>query len=195
MNLPGVYEIFLNEWKDLQTCWIISDTHFGEDDLKSGFSNRPSDDDLVKLINSKVGKKDLLIILGDCGDIEYVKKLKGYKVLVAGNHDKGMNNYKEIFKMVFSGPVIIGPKLILSHEPVDIPWAFNLHGHIHDLRHKNDDHHFNVCAEAINYTPVNMNQWMKEGHLSHIEDIHRDTIDRAIERCIKREEKKRKKKK
>ena len=71
-----------------------------------------------------------------------------------------MNNYKDIFKMVFSGPVMIGEKLILSHEPVDIPWTFNIHGHIHDLRHKNDDHHFNVCAEAINYTPVNMNQWM-----------------------------------
>lgn len=192
MNLPGVYEIFLNEWKDLQTCWIISDTHFGEDDLKSGFFNRPSDDDLIKLINSKVGKKDLLIILGDCGDIEYIKKLKGYKVLVAGNHDKGMNNYKDIFKMVFSGPVMIGEKLILSHEPVDIPWAFNIHGHIHDLRHKNDDHHFNVCAEAINYTPVNINQWMKQGHLSRIETIHRDTIDRATERSRKREAKKKK---
>ena len=190
MNLPGVYEIFLNEWKDLQTCWIIYDTHFGEDDLKSGFSSRPSDDDLVKLIKSKVGKKDLLIILGDCGNIEYVKKLKGYKVLVAGNHDKGMNNYKDIFKMVFSGPVMIGEKLILSHEPVDISWAFNIHGHIHDLRHKNDDHHFNVCAEAINYTPVNMNQWMKQGHLSCIETIHRDTIDRATERSRKREAKK-----
>lgn len=187
MNLPGVYEIFLNEWKDLQTCWIISDTHFGEDDLKGGFSNRPSDDDLVKLINSKVGKKDLLIILGDCGDIEYVKKLKGYKVLVAGNHDKGMSNYKDIFKMVFSGPVMIAENIILSHEPIEnLPfWCVNLHGHDHTGR-RNDKRHFNFCADVINYEPVNFNQWMKEGHLSKIESIHRETIDRATERKRKR---------
>lgn len=186
MNLPGVYEIFLNEWKDLQTCWIISDTHFGEDDLKGGFSNRPSDDDLVKLINSKVGKKDLLILLGDCGDIEYVKKLKGYKVLVAGNHDKGMSNYKDVFKMVFSGPLTIGEKLILSHEPINVPWAFNIHGHVHDRRHKNDKNHFNCCADVINYEPINFNQWMKSGYLAHIDSIHREIIDAAIIRKAKR---------
>lgn len=187
MNLPGVYEIFLNEWKDLQTCWIISDTHFGEDDLKGGFSNRPSDDDLVKLINSKVGKKDLLIILGDCGDIEYIKKLKGYKVLVAGNHDKGMSNYKDIFKMVFSGPVMIAENIILSHEPIEnLPfWCVNLHGHDHTGR-RNGKRHFNFCADVINYVPVNFNQWMKAGHLSKIESIHRETIDRATERKRKR---------
>lgn len=187
MNLPGVYEIFLNEWKDLQTCWIISDTHFGEDDLKGGFSCRPSDDDLVKLINSKVGKKDLLIILGDCGDIEYVKKLKGYKVLIAGNHDKGMSNYKDIFKMVFSGPVMIAENIILSHEPIEnLPfWCVNLHGHDHTGR-RSDKRHFNFCADVINYIPVNFNQWMKEGHLSKIESIHRDTINKANIRKAKR---------
>ena len=188
MNLPGVYDIFLEKMDDYQTCYMISDCHFGDTDLQEGFPNRPSDEELVKLINSRVGRKDALWILGDCGDIEYVKKLRGYKVLVAGNHDQNLTAYKEVFDMVFAGPVILGPKLILSHEPVNIPWAFNIHGHDHGgAKRKN---HLNVCADVIGYTPVNMNQFMKSGALSHIETIHRTTIDSATARKAKRRGKK-----
>lgn len=186
MNLPGVYDIFLEKMSDYQTCYMISDCHFGDADLKAGTSNRPSDDELVKCINSRVGRKDVLWILGDCGDIEYVKKLRGYKILVAGNHDKNLTAYKEVFDMVFSGPVMLGPKLILSHEPVDVPWAFNIHGHCHSKNKKSDNHHFNVCADVLDYAPVNLNQWMKQGHLSGIKPLHRTIIDAAAERKAKR---------
>lgn len=91
-----------------------------------------------------------------------------------------------LFDEVYEGPVMIGEKLILSHEPVDIPWAFNIHGHIHDSKHKNDKCHFNVCSNAIGYVPINMNQWMKQGYLSHVESIHRTTINKATERKKKR---------
>jgi calcineurin-like phosphoesterase family protein len=58
---------------------------------------------------------------------------------------------------------MIGEKLILSHEPLPMmPWVFNIHGHVHDRRHKNDDRHLNVCSDAINYSPVNLNKLMKE---------------------------------
>lgn len=238
MNLPGVYDIFLEKVNNYQTCYIISDCHFGDTDLQASFSNRPSDEELVKLINSRVGRKDVLWILGDCGDIKYIKKLHGYKILLLGNHDTGASNYQrqkwikkfdkdkfqkneaiaemkrlypnchytisesynfhepfeyweieadnKLFDIVFTGPIMLGPKLILSHEPVDVPWAFNIHGHIHDSKHKNDKYHFNVCSDVINYTPINFNQWMKHGYLSHIESIHRTTIDFATERKKKR---------
>ena len=89
-----------------------------------------------------------------------------------------------LFDEVFEGPVMLGEKLILSHEPVDVPWAFNIHGHDHaGAKRKN---HLNVCADVIGYTPVNMNQFMKSGALSHVETIHRDTIDKATERKAKR---------
>ena len=81
---------------------------------------------------------------------------------------------------------MISEKLILSHEPIDISWAFNLHGHIHDSKHKNDKYHFNVCSDVIGYMPVNMNQWMKQGYLSRIESIHRTTINSAIIKKAKR---------
>lgn len=185
MNLPGVYDIFNKAWKNYQTIYIISDTHFGDDDLKKAFPNRPSDDELVKLINSKVGKKDLLIHLGDVGDLEYMKKIRGHKILIAGNHESGLEKYKEVFEQVFSGALIIGEKLLLSHEPIDAQWIFNLHGHNH-IGAKTNKYHLNVCADVIGYTPINFNQFLKSGTLSKIQTIRRTVIDKATERKKKR---------
>lgn len=241
MAIAGLYKTF-NHWHQEGTLFIYSDPHFGDAELAAGVFNRPTDEEQLAMINSKVGKNDTIIILGDCGDPSFISRIRArYKILVMGNHDAGRTNYERqvitqlfskdlytkeqvldlmktmypncrysieerkqldsffeasadnrLFDEVYEGPVMIGEKLILSHEPVDIPWAFNLHGHIHDLRHKNDNHHFNVCADAINYTPINMNQWMKQGYLSRIETIHRDVINHATERSRKREAKKKK---
>lgn len=186
MALPGVYDMFNEMWKDYQTVHIISDTHFAEEDLKRAFPARPSDDELVRRINAKVGKKDLLIIAGDCGSLEYVKKLRGHKILIAGNHDCGMEKYKEVFDWAFSGALIIGEKLIISHEPINnVPWAFNLHGHNHTQK-KNGPRHLNVCADVIGYEPINLNQFLKSGPTANIYTIHRETIDNATERKKKR---------
>ena len=184
MNLPGVYSMFNERWGQFQTAHIISDLHFNEEDLKKAFPARPSDEELVKLINSKVGRKDILFILGDCGDLEFVKQLRGYKVLIMGNHDTGSTKYKEIFDEVYEGALIIGEKLILSHEPVEIPWAHNIHGHDHNGRKRKN--HTNVCADVIGYKPINFNQWLRDGHTSRIQTIHRETIDNATERKRKR---------
>ena len=179
---------------------------------------------------------DTIVILGDICDIEYVKKIRGYKVLIMGNHDAGRTNYERcwwkewfdqskysreealaemqrmypgcryiisegyqfrspfeyweviadnmLFDEVYEGPLMIGEKLILSHEPVDVPWAFNIHGHDH-VGHKRKNH-MNVCADVIGYVPINMNQFMKSGAMAHVETIHRDTIDKATERKRKR---------
>lgn len=185
MVLSGVYKTFMKRWEGFQTAWIISDLHFGEDDLKRAFPNRPSDDELVRRINAKCGRKDILFVLGDCGDLEYVKKLRGYKVLIMGNHDTGATKYEEVFDEVYEGALIIGEKLILSHEPVEIPWAFNIHGHNHNQK-KNQKNHFNVCADVLGYLPINFNQFLKAGHMANVYTIHRETIDGATERKRKR---------
>ena len=187
MKLPQLYDIFRERWEQFQTAHIISDTHFGDKDLQANVKNRPNDEDYVKLINSKVGKNDLLICLGDVGDIEIARRLKGYKILIAGNHDAGMSNYKEVFDEVYAGALIVGEKLILSHEPIDVPWAFNIHGHTHSGEPMSDNRHFNVCGEARKcYEPVNLNQFMKAGFMSNIQTIHRSTIDLATKRKKKR---------
>ena len=184
MNLPGVYDTFNKLWNGYQTVWIISDCHFNEDDLKAGIPNRPSDDELVKKINAKVGSRDVLLVLGDCGDLEYVKKLRGYKVLVAGNHDCGLTKYKEVFDEVYEGAVCLGEKLLLSHEPMPVAWAVNLHGHDHVGAKRKGC--YNFCADVIGYEPVNLNQFLKSGIYKNTESIHRLTIDKATERKAKR---------
>jgi calcineurin-like phosphoesterase family protein len=234
MAIAGLYKIF-DHWHAQGTMWIYSDPHFNDPDLKKGIE-RPSADELVQKINSKVGRKDTIVILGDICDIEYVKKIRGYKVLIMGNHDSGRTNYERqwwkewfdkdkfqkeeallemqkmypgcrytideeysfhspfeswvitadnmLFDEVYEGPVMIAEKLILSHEPVDVPWAFNIHGHDHAGHERKN--HLNVCADVIGYVPVNMNQFMKSGAMAHVDTIHRDTIDKATERKRKR---------
>ena len=183
MALPGLYDCF-QHWGEKNAVWVISDTHFGDKDIQKAFPNRPSDEELIKNISQKVGKTGTLLLLGDVGDIEYAKQLKGYKVLICGNHDAGATNYKEIFDEIYTGALIIGEKLILSHEPVDIPWAFDIHGHDHAGAKRKG--HLNVCADVIGYTPINFNQFLKSGASSKIQTIHRETIDKATERKKKR---------
>ena len=179
--IEGLYDAF-KYWAAYGTVWIYSDTHFNEDeDLKIPFPDRPAAEEHIRMINSKVGKRDTLILLGDVGDVECAKKLKGYKILITGNHDLGCSNYKSVFNEVYGGPLIISPKIILSHEPLDIDWAFNVHGHTH---HNGFDRpgHLCVCSDVVGYTPVNFNQFVKSGRLSEVTPLHRITIDKATER-------------
>lgn len=181
-----LYEKF-RPWSETGTVWLYSDPHFGDEELRLLVPSRPTDEEQVRLINSKVGRKDTLILLGDVGDIEYAKKLRGYKVLIMGNHDAGASNYEEVFDEVYAGPLIVGEKILLSHEPIPIPGFLNIHGHIHHpLVKANHPNQLNCCSDAINYTPINMNQLMKSGILGKIETVHRATIDKATKRARKR---------
>ena len=54
----------------------------------------------IDIINKLVHKNDCLILLGDVGNVEWIKKIKaGYKVLITGNHDAGAENYKRVNKI------------------------------------------------------------------------------------------------
>lgn len=185
--IPGIYEIFAH-WHREGAVWIYSDPHFN-DQKEIELFGRISDEEQIKNINSKVGKKDTLIILGDVGDVECVKKLKGYKILIAGNHDAGLSNYSDVFDEVYGGALFIGEKLVLSHEPIDIPFALNIHGHVHGGVHRPDMLHVNCCSDVIGFMPINFNQLMKTGPTARIETIHRVTIDKATKRKKERKKK------
>jgi calcineurin-like phosphoesterase family protein len=235
MALPGIYPAF-QHWAE-QTVWIYSDPHFSDEDLECGIKNRPSDEEQIKNINSCAGRKDTLIILGDVGNIECVRRLRAArKILIMGNHDLGRTNYERkiekkifdqdeytkeqvmeekktlfpnwkisieeswefhspfkrwnayadncLFDEVYEGALIIGEKLILSHEPVEIPWLYSIHGHDHAGRKRQN--HLNVCSDVIGYKPINLNQFLKSGPSAKIQSIHRVTIDKATERKVKR---------
>lgn len=90
-----------------------------------------------------------------------------------------------LFDEVYSGPLMISDKIILSHEPI-IPcpdYLVNLCGHVHAKDHKFvvDGHqYYNFCAEAIDCKPVSLGDLIKGGILSNVKDIHRATVDGAI---------------
>ena len=182
-------------WASRGSVWLYSDPHFSDEEMIYLRANYIGDDEQVKRINSKIGKNDTLIILGDIGNVEYVKKLRGYKVLIMGNHDAGASNYRRkayddesgivkdnhLFDEVYEGPLFISDKILLSHEPIMFPCALNIHGHDHSKWHKEDAFHYNVCAEHINYTPVCLKHIIESGALKAIPSIHRVTIDTATE--------------
>ena len=238
--LPGIYDAF-QHWGE-QTVWIYSDPHFSDEDLECGIKNRPADEIQIANINSCVGRKDTLIILGDVGNIECVRKLRaGRKILIMGNHDVGSTRYKReivekiydqdewamldaiadmqaqypgwkvwateawefhapfkrwiihadnlLFDEVYEGAVIIGEKLILSHEPVEIPWLYNIHGHDHVGAKR--ENHLNVCSDVIGYKPFHLTHFLQKcGPTAKIDTIHRETIDKAVEKKKKRGNKK-----
>lgn len=189
--IEALYKPF-QKWSEVGTIWIYSDPHFGDKELAVGVKGRPTAEEQVKMINAKVGRKDTLIILGDIGDIEYAKKLRGYKVLVCGNHDVGHTKYAEVFDEIYAGPVFIADRLVLSHEPIMLDFAFNIHGHNHSSVIQ-DGKHLNVCSDMIGYTPINFNQFVKSGALAKVPSIHRVTIDGATERKQKRLKKEKRK--
>ena len=189
--IEALYKPF-QKWSEIGTVWIYSDPHFEDKELAAGIKDRPTAEEQVKMINAKVGRKDTLIILGDIGDIEYAKQLRGYKVLVCGNHDVGHTKYAEVFDEIYAGPVFIADRLVLSHEPIMLDFAFNIHGHNHSSVIQ-DGKHLNVCSDMIGYTPINFNQFVKSGALAKVPSIHRVTIDGATERKQKRLKKGKKK--
>lgn len=184
--IESLYAPF-RKWSESGTVWIYSDPHFNDQEMVHLRKNYIGDDEQIARINAKVGRKDTLIILGDIGDETKVRKLRGYKVLIMGNHDKGATKYQELFDEVYEGPLFIAEKLLLSHEPISLPFAFNIHGHDHSNWNAGAQHHLNVCAEHIEYTPVNLTRLLKRGLTSKVETIHRVTIDGATSRKKARE--------
>lgn len=186
--IESLYAPF-RKWTETGTLWVYSDPHFADPEMIHLRKNYIGDEEQIARINAKVGRKDTIIFLGDIGDEEMIRKIRGYKVLIMGNHDKGVTNYEGLFDEVYSGPLFIAEKLLLSHEPIALAFAYNIHGHDHSNWDAGMRHHLNVCAEHIDYTPVNLTRLLKRGLLSKVETIHRITIDGATSRKKTREAK------
>ena len=155
----------------MNNTFFIADTHFGDESIII-FENRPfstskeMDHAIIHNWNSNVKKEDCVFILGDYSFYDFqgtktiTQKLNGYKILVLGNHDMGLeiDCWKDAgIDEVYKYPIIFNKYFILSHEPIymskNMPYI-NVHGHLHHLTY-NDTGFFNVCLENINYTPIN----------------------------------------
>jgi calcineurin-like phosphoesterase family protein len=190
--IKTLYSTF-QHWSKSGSVYIISDTHFEDSDCELMDPEWVTPQEQVDIINKIVRKTDTLIHLGDVGNPEWIKKIKAdYKVLIMGNHDVGASKYKEYFDEIYTGPLFIADKILLSHEPIPgISFALNIHGHNHvsqlpmgkvgeyNFTMADVNTHINLAANVCGYTPKSLSKIIDSGALKNISSIHRQTIDLA----------------
>lgn len=181
------------KWSATGSVYIISDTHFEDSDCKYMDPNWITPQEHMKIIKQNARRGDTLIHLGDVGNPDYLDELKCYKVLISGNHDV-LSKIASHFDEVYTGPLFIADRILLSHEPIYGLGAFciNIHGHTHDsgddsFYHANKYNHINLASNTYNYRVFNLGKEIKNGLLSNIKNYHRCTIDEASLRKEKRE--------
>lgn len=154
------------EFSVSQKTYFIADTHFNDSNILR-FENRPfgnvdeMNTSLVNQWNNIVTEDDTVYMLGDIGDVKFLKHLNGKKYLIKGNHDTETNEFYRNagFIEVYDHPIILDSFWILSHDILYVsdntPYA-NLFGHVHNSPIIKDysSHHFCVSAERIEYAPV-----------------------------------------
>ncbi len=164
----------------MRMIYFTSDCHFGHENAVS-MCNRPfsnveeMNSEMIRRWNAKVKGNDTVFIVGDmfyrCNDAETIlKKLKGKKHLVVGNHDGSwmsdldMSQYFEGVDNLYE--FSDGKRgITLCHYPM-LTWKhakknYMIHGHIHAdtsadywplLKIRN--HVLNAGVDINNYEPV-----------------------------------------
>lgn len=165
--------------------WVISDTHLNHFNIlkftdEKGKLIRPfgsvkeMDEYILDRWNSVVKPGDKVYHLGDVtfGNKDTFKslwpKFNGSKRLIVGNHDDiRFLSSGGFFQKVYMWRMFPEFNLILSHVPLHQSclktWgqygtsSLNVHGHIHQNKSP-DGPYFNVSVEAVNYTPVHIEE-------------------------------------
>lgn len=189
-----LYDIF-KPWSEHGSVFIISDTHFNDADCSVMDPHWIAPAEHSEILRKKIHKNDTIIHLGDVGDLDVWDSIwkpgkRPHEVLITGNHDVGVEELRKHFDEVFTGPVFISDKLVLSHEPINgLSWCMNIHGHDHNPRNRGDAHHVNLASNVVRWQVFNLGDAIKKGLLSKQCGIHRVTIDNATARARKRQKK------
>ena len=161
--------------------WLISDTHFGHDNIvKYEPDHRPVDHDW-RIYNNwikMVGINDPILHLGDlCVWFGRKRKvwlnacygLPGDKMLVLGNHDEQDGDIYRKLGFWVRKPFIQevdGIRIFFSHEPaikkLDT-FDINIHGHLHANGHREgegggESWHRNISVELTDLKPIRLKE-------------------------------------
>ena len=172
--------------------YYIADTHFGHYNA-IGFDERPFDDvenmnqTLMDRWNAKVTENDDVWILGDFAyrsdkDSSYfLKRLKGRKHLIIGNHDQATlksDSAPKYFESIEHLQFLKDGEydVILCHYPL-AEWnakhwgAYHIYGHIHNNRDevyeymKTQEHALNAGCMINNYEPVTIEELIQNNKI------------------------------
>lgn len=158
--------------------FMIGDTHFGHGNIlnfkrEDGTPVRPfqtvdeMDWEMVVRWNRVVQPQDHVYHLGDVAikrdGLEMMMHLNGHKRLIHGNHDIfKTKDYLKYFEEIRGVRVI--DDFVLTHIPLHPEslrgdWV-NIHGHLHNNKPAMHlgPRYFNVSAEMVNYTPIELGE-------------------------------------
>ena len=96
--IKTLYKPF-QRWSEKGSVYLISDTHFDDPD-RNFMGYTISENEQIAILKKKIHKNDTLIHLGDVGNIDYIKQLKCYKVLIMGNHDQSKTKYEQKYTII-----------------------------------------------------------------------------------------------
>ncbi len=181
-------------WSSTGSVYIISDTHFEDSDCKYMDPDWITPQEHIDIIRRQVRRPDTLVHLGDVGNGEWLIQVPAaHKILITGNHDV-LSKVSKYFDEVYTGPLFIADRILLSHEPIYGLENFccNIHGHNHAagnvLYMSSNTNHINLASNVYNYQVFNLGKEIKNGLLSQIKNYHRCTINEATFRKEKKEE-------
>jgi len=155
----------------MSKTWVVSDTHFSHRAdfiVKSrGFSSVDEmNEKLISNWNEVISDNDVVYHLGDvvfqpATQTELIlPRLKGKKILILGNHDKGkiLFKYFEDFYSILEHDIFVFSHIPLSEHEMNERFLgkINVHGHTH-LNYKNqrnDPKYICVNLEFTNYFPI-----------------------------------------
>ncbi len=164
--------------------YFTSDLHFYHKNVLK-FENRPfntieeMNEGLIEKWNNKVNEEDKVYILGDFSfarvtkTVEILKRLKGRKYLILGNHDSDKiyksKTIRDEFELITNYYELKDENIVLFHYPIAV-WnnmhhnSIHLFGHIHSntstlhqLKHI-EDNSYNVGVDVNNYEPCTLEE-------------------------------------
>ena len=181
------------------TIFYTADLHLGHENVIA-YSNRPFSNaaEMLECIilnwNSVVSADDDVYIIGDMffkinskEQLEILRRLKGRKHLILGNHDRDFNsNIRNEFAEITDYLKLDdnGSRVVLSHYPI-LEWdgyfrgAYHVYGHIHNNFDtpayqiiKNNPEHFrnafNAGVDVTGYTPRTLNELIRMNERTEI---------------------------
>lgn len=165
----------------MKTIFFTADQHFGHRNILR-LCSRPfssveeMDEKMIARWNAKVTERNTVYILGDLllrnekPPEDYLKRLRGRKHLLVGNHDKAWLKrcdvsrwFESVNEMLFTSDG--QHRLELCHYPVLGTGHFMIHGHIHNntnaaywLLLKSDASMLNAGVDINDFAPVSFEE-------------------------------------
>lgn len=161
--------------KDRRPTFFSSDLHIGHENVIK-YDARPfrtldeMHSAIISRFNATIPPGGLLYILGDVGltsgttIFDVLSKINCQKVLILGNHDKGMNAmYKAGFDVVLNSATmyIAGQRVTMSHCPLRGVWRENVEG----MKGSSEGENWHGESKQGRFTVADEGQFHLHGHI------------------------------